>query len=104
MTIETVRVPAGVETAALALAAWFCLAAGIMAVAEPTRDAVVIGPPRETLAALAGSDTRIVEAGTGYLIVRGTQAGFVRALYAGGAWLVLPHRTGGCRGGAARVS
>ncbi len=70
----------------------------ITAAAEPTRDAIVFGAPPSTLALLAGSDTRVVGIGDSYLVVRGAERGFVRALYANGAWIVLPARTGGCLG------
>ena len=80
---------------AMALAIWFAFLPLAM-LAEPTFDAMIVGPPDRTLAALAGSDTRIMELGDTYLVVRGSERGYVRALYANGAWLVLPARAGGC--------
>ena len=67
-------------------------------VAEPTRRVAVFGPAETTLRALTQGDGRLVDGGNGYIIVQGQHAGFVRHLYAGGAWLVLPVVAGGCRG------
>lgn len=85
--------------ATIVLAAWALLLAAITAVAEPTQMVIVVGPKDRSMAALAGSDTRLVDSGAGYIVVSGTERGFVRALYAGGALLVLPKRSaGGCLG------
>ena len=81
---------------ATVLAAWTILAALITIVWEPTSEAILFGSPAHTLAALEDSDTRIVELTSTYLVVRGNEQGFVRSLYAHGAWLVLPARAGGC--------
>ncbi|MGH6814249.1 MAG: hypothetical protein ACREC6_00935 [Hyphomicrobiaceae bacterium] len=88
--------------AAMAVGVRSVLLLAIAAFVEPTRDAVVLGPPVRTLQALAGSDTRIVDIGAVSVFVRGMEPGFVRALYANGAWLVLPARAGGCRNPGAR--
>jgi hypothetical protein len=77
---------------------WFAGLAIATLVAEPTRNVVVFGPVASTLHALVAGDAQMVDGGNGYMIVRGQHAGFVRALYAGGAWLVLPVTSGGCRG------
>ena len=77
---------------------WFTGLAIATLVAEPTRSVVAFGPMASTLRALVGGDALMVDGGNGYMIVRGQHAGFVRALYAGGAWLVLPVTRGGCRG------
>jgi hypothetical protein len=66
--------------------------------AEPTRKVAVFGPTEATFRALTRGDGRLVDGGSGYIIVQGQDPGFVRHLYAGGAWLVLPVITGGCRG------
>jgi hypothetical protein len=84
--------------ASVVLAVWFSMVALATLVAEPTRSVVVFAPAPDALRALAHSDALIVGGGTGYVIAQGQYAGFVRALYAGGAWLVLPALTGGCRG------
>ena len=84
--------------ACVALAAWFALAALVTLVAEPVRTVAVFAPASEGLAAVAHADARLVGSGGGFILVRGEHAGFVRQLYAGGGWLVLPALTGGCRG------
>lgn len=78
------------------LTLWFVATVLLTVTFEPTRFAVVVGPLDRSIAALAGSDTRIADAGRVTLVVQGNDPGFVRALYANGAWLVLPRRSGGC--------
>jgi hypothetical protein len=82
---------------ALALGGWFGGLALVTATLEPSRDVVLFGAPEHTLARLTGTDLRIVTITERRLIVRGTAPGFVRALYANGAWLVLPVRGRSCR-------
>ncbi|HEY5830133.1 MAG: hypothetical protein ACAH24_22840 [Hyphomicrobiaceae bacterium] len=84
--------------ALLVVSIWFAGLAAATAVAEPTRMVAVFGPAETTLRALTQGDSRLVEGGNGYIVVQGQHAGFVRHLYAGGAWLVLPVTVGGCRG------
>ena len=84
--------------ALLVVSIWFAGLAAATAVAEPTRMVAVFGPAETTLRALTQGDSRLVDGGNGYIIVQGQHAGFVRHLYAGGAWLVLPVTVGGCRG------
>lgn len=79
----------------LALAGWFAFLPLAM-LFEPTWDAMIVGPPQRAIAALDGSDTRIMEIGSTYVVVRGTERGYVRALYANGAGLVLPAGAAGC--------
>ncbi len=79
----------------LALAAWFAFLP-IAMLFEPTWDAMIVGPPQRSIAALEGSDTRIMEIGATYVVVRASERGYVRALYGNGAWLVLPARAAGC--------
>lgn len=85
-----------VWVAVLATVAWIATLPVIALVAEPTPDAIVFAPPHKLMGLLDGSDTRIVELNSTYMVVRGTERGFIRALYANGAWLVLPAREGGC--------
>jgi hypothetical protein len=86
--------------AAAALAAWFALAALTTLALEPTRTVAVFAPAAFSFSALAHADARLIGAGTGFILVQGEHRGFVRQLYAGGGWLVLPALTGGCRGGS----
>jgi hypothetical protein len=90
--------------AAGTLAAWFGLAALVTLVLEPTRTVAVFAPAPFSFSALEHADGRLVSAGTGFILVQGEQKGFVRQLYAGGGWLVLPALTGGCRRGPVRQS
>lgn len=87
--------------AALVLAAWF---AGLAAVArwfEPTDEAIVVVDPARRAGLLSRAPVRALDAPGGVLHVRGDRPGFVAALYAEGARLVLPAARGGCRGRAA---
>jgi hypothetical protein len=104
--MSTTTDPAGLRLApcAAALAAWFVLVVAITAIAEPSSDVVVFGPPERTLALLEGGDSRIVEVGERTLKIRGMSPGFVMDLYANGAWLVLPARAGSCRTPARPIS
>jgi hypothetical protein len=81
------------------LAAWFALAALATLVLEPTRAVAVFAPASSSLPALVHANARILDAGAGFVVVQGEHKGFVRQLYAGGGWLVLPAMTGGCRSG-----
>jgi hypothetical protein len=70
--------------------------AGLAALAEPTSTVTVFGPPAKLMQAIRSSDVELVNAGRGFLIVRGRTAGFVKSLYSAGAWAVLPGGIGGC--------
>jgi hypothetical protein len=84
--------------AAVALAAWFLLAATVTLALEPTRTVAVFAPAPSALAAVVHANARLVGAGNGFILVLAEHKGFVGQLYAGGGWLVLPAMTGGCRG------
>ena len=56
-----------------------------------------LGPPETSMAAVATGPSLLLDAGRTFVLVRGVRDGFVRELYAGGAWLVLPAMSGGCR-------
>lgn len=86
-----------VGIALLITASWFVVLAGFVAIVEPTRDVVVLGPPEISLGAVATGPSLVLDAGKSFVIVRGVRDGFVRELYVGGAWLVLPAMSGGCR-------
>ena len=86
--------------AVAALAAWFSLAATVTLALEPTRTVAVFAPAPFSLSALVHANARLVDAGAGFILVQAEHRGFVRQLYAGGGWLVLPVLTGGCRGGS----
>jgi hypothetical protein len=86
-----------VGAALLVAAIWFAGLAAVVVIAEPTRDVVVLGPPETSMAAVSAGPSLLLDAGRSFVIVRGVRDGFVRELYAGGAWLVLPAMSGGCR-------
>jgi hypothetical protein len=88
--------PRWLRQAGLALAAWTLTVIGVTAMLEPTTEVIAFGPTGATIRALADSDTRILSIGARSVRLSGTEPGFVRSLYANGAWLVLPSLTGGC--------
>jgi hypothetical protein len=92
-----VRAARFLGAATLVVATWFCGLAAATVLAEPTRGVVVFGPHDTTFRAVMAGTTSLVDAGTGYVVASGHRAGFVRELYAAGAWLVLPATGGGCR-------
>ena len=83
---------------ALALAVWFGgLLLGAVAF-EPTTAVMVYTPGgRAVIASAKNSDVDLLEASGSVFTVAGRSAGFVRRLYASGAWFVLPATGGGCR-------
>ena len=84
--------------AVLALAAWFAGMAVLTYAVEPSREIVAWAPPGRLTATLSAAPVSVLNgAGGGFLRLRGESPGFVGALYASGAWLVLPAATGGCR-------
>ena len=66
-------------------------------VANPER-VLVLAPRQGAVSAASYAGARLVSArGAAFVMVAdGPRRGFVRALYAGGAWLVLPGVPGGC--------
>ena len=82
----------------LALAVWF---GGLLVAAlafEPTAAVMVIAPEgRAVFASARDGDVDFLDAAGSLFTVSGRNAGFVRRLYANGAWLVLPMTEGGCR-------
>jgi hypothetical protein len=89
-----------VGAAGLVGAVWFAGLAMTAVLAEPTREVLIFGPHETTFRAVMAGTTSIVDSGAGYLVANGNRRGFVRELYAAGAWLVLPASHGGCRGRA----
>jgi hypothetical protein len=78
------------------------LIAGLAALAEPTSTVTAFGPQAKLLRAVNASDVELVNAGRGFMVLRGRTNGFVKALYAAGAWAVIPGGIGAC--GAANLS
>jgi hypothetical protein len=80
---------------AIALIVWF----GGMAIAASFFDpssVVIFGPQNQTIAAITQADGALLRTGTGFTIARSDRAGFVRRLYAAGAWFVWPALSEGC--------
>ena len=88
-----------VATLFTVLLVWFAGLAIVAVTLEPTADVIVFAPPGTIGAVFSRASVAIVDVPGGFLRARGIEPGFVRALYAGGAWLVLPATFGGCRGG-----
>jgi hypothetical protein len=84
---------------AVAVGAWFAGLAVAALAFEPTRQVVVVAANRDAaIASIARADVALVHASDNVITVVGRSRGFVRELYSGGAWLVLPASNGGCRG------
>ena len=98
MIIE--RVCRHVAIGVAVLAGWIGVLALGTIVADPAR-VLVVAPRRIAVSAAvrAGASLVAVHAlasDVAYGAAAGPRHGFVRALYAGGAWLVLPRIEGGC--------
>ena len=102
MTTRTSTSVAGIAGAALLI--WFVGVAAMTAFVEPTAEVIVLAPATKAAALLSSARVAILDSPGGFLVVRGESPGFVRALYASGAWLVLPATSGGCRGGYRRLA
>lgn len=87
-----------VSYCALALGLWF---GGLLVAAvtfEPTAAVMVLAPKgRAVFASAQQGDVDFLDASGSLFTVAGRSTGFVRRLYANGAWLVLPMTEGGCR-------
>ena len=89
----------GGRLAAPALAvmlAWFAAIAVLTYFVDLSPTVIVFGPEATTMDAMSRSDTLVLEGGPGFIIVQGKGRGFVRKLYAEGAWLVMPSDLDGC--------
>lgn len=97
MTTRMRRLPLPIGMA-LALAAWF----GAMAVMAFTVEmpALVAFGPAHAITGTAASQGSLVSAGSGFVVLRPSEPDAVKALYRGGAWLVLPAPGKGCGGAA----
>jgi hypothetical protein len=102
MTIERAGLGFHAMAAIAVLALWFGGLALVALLAEPTATVIVIAPAATALHAALASDGDLLDAGSGFTIMRSARRGFVRDLYANGAWLVWPAIEGGCLSSAAR--
>ena len=76
--------------------AWFAALAAFTLLFEPESNVTMFGPMSAQVAAVESAEVKILSSGAAFMTVVGQQPGFVRALYAGGAWLVLPAMGRGC--------
>jgi hypothetical protein len=75
---------------------WFVAIAVFTYLVDLSPTVIVFGPEATTMAAMSRSGTLVLEGGPGFIIVQGSGHGFVRKLYAEGAWLVMPSDLDGC--------
>lgn len=84
---------------ALVTGGWLTVVVALTFGSAPGKSMAVIGPPSQTLAAIARANGRILASNDYFTIARSDDAGFVARLYAAGALLVLDaEQAGGCTG------
>lgn len=81
-----------------ALVAWFAALAVVTRVFEPSNTVVVAVWPGHEHKLLSDAHVQVIEVRGPFMIVSGTQPGFVSELYGAGALGVIPATSGGCRG------
>ena len=83
----------------LVIAGWLTVVVALTFGSAPGESMAVIGPPSQTLVAIAKANGRILASNDYFSIARSDDAGFVARLYAAGALLVLDaEQAGGCTG------
>jgi hypothetical protein len=95
MTTEPASTAQSLKAMSIALGLWFGGLIVLPPVLEPTRDVLVFSPA-ETIATLPATGAALLDTSAMWVRVRRTETGFVRRLYAQGAWIVLPAFEGGC--------
>lgn len=98
MTIDVVKAGRHLGTAFLVLAIWFGGLALLTLLLEPTPTVMVFGSRDTIIKATVQADVALLEVDLLGIVARSQRSGFVRAIYASGAWLVLPAPQGGCLG------
>jgi hypothetical protein len=84
---------------ALVIGGWLAVVVALTFGSAPGKSMAVIGPPSQTLTAIARANGRILASNGYFTIARSDDAGFVARLYAAGALLVLDaEQAGGCTG------
>src|SRR5262245_39769954 len=87
------------STIALVICGWLAVVIALTFGSAPGKSMAVIGPPSQTLAAIAKANGRVLASNNYVTIARSDDAGFVGRLYAAGALLVLDaEQAGGCSG------
>lgn len=97
----TTKFPRLVAVGILVLVVWMAALSAIAFGSQPSEAVVAWVPSGRLASMLAESPVAVIDSGTrGFVILRGNSPGFVAALYASGAWVVLPaRRRGGCAAG-----
>jgi hypothetical protein len=84
---------------ALVIGGWLTVVVALTFGSAPGKSMAVIGPPSQTLTAIARANGRVLASNDYFTIARSDDAGFVARLYASGALLVLDaEQAGGCTG------
>ena len=79
----------------LVLVAWFVGMAAIAYAFDPGA-VIVFAPQRTAISAIASADGKLLNNGFAFATATSDRSGFVRRLYAQGAWFVWPSLTRGC--------
>jgi hypothetical protein len=79
----------------LALVIWFAGMAVVAYAFDPAA-VIVFAPERTAVSAIATADGKLLNSGFGFATGTSDRSGFVRRLYAQGAWFVWPSLTRGC--------
>lgn len=97
----TTSAPRLVAIGGLVLVAWMAALSAIAFGSRPSEAVVAWAPSGRMAGMLAASPVSVLNPGArGFVVLRGNSPGFVAALYASGAWVVLPaRRSGGCVAG-----
>lgn len=91
------RIARALGLAALVLAGWALIMLGLPFVGPAGRLVAVVGDEGHAVRAIAAAGGRVVEVRRGATLARGDRPGFVAALYAAGAPLVIEGRVAaGC--------
>jgi hypothetical protein len=77
------------------LAIWF-IGMAVAAYAFDPAGVIVFAPGNNAVLSIAAADGKLVNSGFGFAIGTSDRSGFVRRLYAQGAWFVWPSLTRGC--------
>ena len=77
------------------LAIWFIGMAAAAYAFDPA-GVIVFAPGNTAVLSIAAADGKLVNSGLGFAIGTSDRSGFVRRLYAQGAWFVWPSLTRGC--------
>ncbi len=89
--------PSLLRGVAIVLAVWFVGMTAAALVIQPEA-VVAFGRPARLVSATVDADGRLLGAGRSFVALRTGRPDTVRQLYAGGAWLVWPVLSAGCRG------